>query len=65
MKPWLEKEGMQQVICVPLLVKRKLVGAFILGARRERPITPEEMSLLGQVEGRSESRLKMHTCTTG
>ena len=44
--PWLEKEGIEQVICVPLMVKGKLVGAFILGARRARPITPEEMSLL-------------------
>jgi signal transduction histidine kinase len=44
--PWLEKEGIEQVICVPLLVKGKLVGAFILGARLVRSITPEEISLL-------------------
>jgi len=28
------------------MVKRKLVGAFILGARQTRPISPEEISLL-------------------
>jgi len=46
LKPWLEKEGIEQVICVPLLVKGKLVGAFILGGRKARPITAEEISLL-------------------
>ena len=46
LKPWLEKKGIEQVICVPLMVKRKLVGAFILGARQTRPISPEEISLL-------------------
>jgi signal transduction histidine kinase len=46
LKPWLKKEGIEQVICVPLMVKGKLAGAFILGARRARPITPEELSLL-------------------
>jgi signal transduction histidine kinase len=46
LKRWVVKEGIEQVTCVPLLVKGKLVGAFILGARRARPITAEEMSLL-------------------
>ena len=46
LKPWLEKEGIEQVICVPLLVKGKLVGAFILGAHRARLITSEEILLL-------------------
>ena len=46
LKPWLGKEGIEQVICVPLLVKGESVGAFILGARQARLITPEEMSLL-------------------
>ncbi len=46
LKPWLEKKGIEQVICVPLMVKRRLVGAFILGARQARPIAPEEISLL-------------------
>ncbi|MCJ7431927.1 MAG: GAF domain-containing protein, partial [Anaerolineales bacterium] len=46
LKPWLKKEGIEQVICVPLMVKGKLAGAFSFGARRARPITPEELSLL-------------------
>lgn len=44
--PWLEKKGIEQVVCVPLMVKRRLVGAFILGARQTRLISPEEISLL-------------------
>ena len=49
MKPWLEKEGLRQVICVPLIAKGKLAGAFALGTRQARLITPEELSLLAAI----------------
>jgi signal transduction histidine kinase len=39
-------EGVRQVINIPLFTKDQLVGAFNLGNRHERRITPEEMSLL-------------------
>ncbi len=45
----LELEGVRQIIHVPLVAKRKLVGRFILGARRERVIMPEEISLLASI----------------
>jgi PAS domain S-box-containing protein len=48
-KQALEIEGVRQVINVPLFAKDRLVGAFNLGNRRERPITPEEMSLLSSI----------------
>lgn len=41
--------GMEQVICVPLMVKSKLVGAFILAGRASRPVSQEETSLLESV----------------
>ncbi|HEU0297773.1 MAG TPA: PAS domain S-box protein [Anaerolineales bacterium] len=44
-----EVEGVQQVINVPLFAKGRLVGAFNLGTRHERPITAEEMSLLSSL----------------
>jgi nitrate/nitrite-specific signal transduction histidine kinase len=47
LKPWLVKEGIDQIICVPLMVKGRLVGAFNFGARQARTISPEELSLLG------------------
>ncbi len=46
LKPLLEKQGIDQIICVPLMVKGGLEGAFIFGARRARPISREELSLL-------------------
>jgi nitrate/nitrite-specific signal transduction histidine kinase len=46
LRPWLEKQGIRQVICVPLIVKGRLVGAFLFGARRSRAISQEELSLL-------------------
>lgn len=46
LQTWLKKEGIEQIVCVPLIVKTRLVGAFIFGARRARPISPEELSLL-------------------
>ena len=45
-KPWLEQEGINQIICVPLMVKGRLVGAFNFGARLARPISLEELTLL-------------------
>jgi PAS domain S-box-containing protein len=48
-KQALEMEGVRQVINVPLFAKDQLVGAFNLGNRHERPITPEEMSLLSSI----------------
>ncbi len=49
MKPWLEKEQIEQAICVPLMAKGKLAGAFTLGTRKARSITPEELSLLAAI----------------
>ncbi len=45
----LETEGVRQIIHVPLVVKGKLVGRFNLGARHEREIRPEELSLLASI----------------
>lgn len=49
LRAWLMDLDMQQVVCVPLMAKRKLVGAFVLGGREGRPVTPEEISLLESV----------------
>ncbi len=49
LKPLLEEEGTAQVICVPLMAKRKLVGAFTLGTRTPRCVAPEELSLLAAI----------------
>ncbi len=45
----LEIEGVRQYIHVPLVAKGKLVGAVNLGARHEREIRPEELSLLASI----------------
>jgi PAS domain S-box-containing protein len=45
----LKMEGVQQVINVPLFAKGHLIGAFNLGTFHERPITPEELSLLASI----------------
>jgi PAS domain S-box-containing protein len=45
----LQLEGVEQVINVPLFAKGRLVGAFNLGTRNPRLITPEEMSLLSSI----------------
>jgi len=42
-------EGMQQAVCVPIMMKKKLVGAFTLAGRKTRPVSPEEFSLLESV----------------
>ena len=49
LKPSLEKEGMAQIVCVPLMAKRKLVGAFTLGTYTARCVAPEELSLLAAI----------------
>ncbi len=49
LKPLLQKEGMAQVVCVPLMAKRKLVGAFTMGTYEAREIAPEELSLLAAI----------------
>jgi signal transduction histidine kinase len=49
MKQALQREGAQQVICVPLLVKGRWLGAFILGTRQERTVAPEELALLAAI----------------
>lgn len=48
-KQALELEGVRQVINVPLIAKGRLVGAFNLGTRHERPMTTDEMSLLSSI----------------
>jgi PAS domain S-box-containing protein len=48
-KQVLETEDVQQVINVPLFAKGRLVGAFNLGTRHARSVTPEEMSLLASI----------------
>ena len=48
-KEALEMEAVQQIINVPLFAKSRLVGAFNLGTRHERSVTPEEMSLLASI----------------
>ena len=45
----LELEAVEQVINIPLFAKGRLVGAFNLGTRHARPITPEEISLLSSI----------------
>jgi PAS domain S-box-containing protein len=49
LKQALEMEGVRQLIVVPLIAKGQLVGAFNLGTRHERQMTPEEMSLLSSI----------------
>jgi PAS domain S-box-containing protein len=48
-KEALQMEGVEQVINVPLFAKGRLVGAFNLGTRHARPVTPEEISLLSSI----------------
>ncbi len=49
LKPLLEEEGIAQVVCVPLMAKRKLVGAFAMGKYVARNLTAEELSLLAAI----------------
>ncbi|MGE5141586.1 MAG: cache domain-containing protein, partial [Rudaea sp.] len=48
-KAALEIDGVRQVINVPLLSKGKLVGAFNIGTREPRAVTPEQISLLASI----------------
>jgi signal transduction histidine kinase len=45
----LEREGVQQGVSVPLLVRGKLVGALVLAARSSRTFAAEDLSLLAAV----------------
>jgi signal transduction histidine kinase/HAMP domain-containing protein len=57
-------EGMQQAICVPLMMKRKLVGAFTLAGYESRLISSEEFSLLeavGQQIGVAVENARLYT----
>jgi len=49
LKKWFVQAGMEQIICVPLMIKSKLVGTFILAGRTRRPVTLEEISLLESI----------------
>ncbi len=46
LKPFLERESIDQVVGVPLMVKGELVGAFMFGTVKARPISQEELALL-------------------
>jgi signal transduction histidine kinase len=45
----LRQEGVEMLVSVPLMAKGKLVGAFQLGTRWARPLSPEETSLLAAI----------------
>lgn len=45
----LEAEGLQLMICIPLIAHGRTVGAISLGSRTMRTITPEELSLLASI----------------
>ncbi len=56
--------GMQQAVCVPLMMKRKLVGAFTLAGRINRTFSPEEFALLeavGQQIGVAVENARLYT----
>jgi PAS domain S-box-containing protein len=44
-----EKEGIECALAVPLLVKDRALGAFLLARRRPQPFAPEEIQLLSAV----------------
>jgi signal transduction histidine kinase len=46
---WLEKEGLQLVICIPLIAHGRMVGSINLGSRTRRLIAPEQESLLAAI----------------
>jgi PAS domain S-box-containing protein len=59
----LEKEGVQQGVSVPLLVKNRLVGAIQFGSRHTRSYSPEELRLLaaiGQQVGVAVENARLH-----
>jgi signal transduction histidine kinase len=49
LRHWLEKEGLQLVICIPLIAHGTMVGAINLGSRTPHVIAPEEESLLAAI----------------
>ncbi|OQY22652.1 MAG: hypothetical protein B6I34_05630 [Anaerolineaceae bacterium 4572_32.1] len=49
LKEMVEKEGMQQVISVPLMAKGKTLGAIDLGSCSLRSVSAEELSLLAAI----------------
>ena len=49
MKQALRKEGVEQIVTVPLIAKGKLVGAIQLGARDIRSFAREELALLAAI----------------
>ncbi len=49
LKPVLRDDGIQQVLCVPLMAKGNLVGAFTIGTVNARPVAAETLSLLSAV----------------
>jgi len=49
MKQALEKEGIRQVVSIPLMPKGRLVGAIQLAAQEVRSFAPEQLALLGAV----------------
>lgn len=49
MKALLEEQGIRQVLCVPLMSKGKLVGAFTVGGASLLDISPEQLSLLAAI----------------
>jgi nitrate/nitrite-specific signal transduction histidine kinase len=46
LRPLLEREGIDHIIGVPLMVKGRLVGAFMFGALSARPVSADALSLL-------------------
>ncbi|MGA2975428.1 MAG: GAF domain-containing sensor histidine kinase [Spirochaetia bacterium] len=42
----IEAEGLELIIAVPLAVKGRVLGGLVMNSRRERTLTPEELSLL-------------------
>ena len=48
-KQALQKEGVRQVVSIPLLAKGKLVGALQLGTREAHTFSDEQLSLLGVI----------------
>ncbi len=49
LKPLLEQEGIEQVVCAPLMAKRKLVGALTMGTRSKKTVGPEQLALLAAI----------------
>jgi len=49
LRAWLEREGVSQIVCLPLMAKGRMVGGLALAAHEARPVTPEELALLGAI----------------